>query len=102
MTFRNVIFTLLPVGRGRPATRQRPATIPVLVAAVLLAGCGDAPDRGDAPDATVGHAAEEYSAAIDSARAVLDSVMAAGDIPGLSVAVGIGIRNPLVRRIWIF
>ena len=64
--------------------------MPVLAAALLLAGCGDAADRGDAPDPTVGHAAEEYSAAIGSARAILDSVMAAGNIPGLSVAVGMG------------
>lgn len=84
MTFCNAIFTLLPMGRGRPPTWHRPAKIPVLAAGLLLAGCSDAPDP------TVGHASEQYSAAIESARTVLDSVMAAGDIPGLSVAVGIG------------
>ena len=64
MTFRKVCFTVL-----------------------FVAGCGGSPP---AADPTVGHAAEEYSAAIESARAILDSVMVAEDIPGLSVAVGKG------------
>ncbi len=56
-----------------------------LAGALLLGGCAGPP-----PDPTVGYAAREYATAIDSARAVLDSVMAAEDIPGLSVAVGLG------------
>ena len=62
MTFRKVLFTVL-----------------------LVAGCGGSPP---AADPTVGHAAEGYFAAIESARAILDSVMVAENIPGLSVAVG--------------
>ncbi len=89
MTFCNVDVTLWPMGRGRPATWQRLTRVPVLAAAVLAAGVLSA-GCGDAPDPTVGHASGEHSAAIDSARAVLDSVMAAGGIPGLSVAVGMG------------
>lgn len=84
MTFCNVFFTCQSTGRGPAAPRQARPRATLLVATLLLAGCGEAPDP------TVGHVSPEYAEAIDAARAVLDSLMEAQDIPGLSVAVGRG------------
>ena len=85
MTFGNVLFTVCSIERSGPVSRQRWPKSALLVPALLLAGCG-AP--APAADTTVGDAAAEYSAAIESARALIDSLMAAQDIPGMSVAVG--------------
>lgn len=86
MTLRKVLFTSQSTGPSGPAgTLQWPRGAPV-VGALLLVACESAP----APDPTVGHANEEYSAAIESARALIDSLMEAQDIPGMSAAVGKG------------
>lgn len=68
--------------------------IPGVVLLAVVAGsgaCGEG--TGDAPGAPggaagVGVVAAAYEAAVDSARLLIDSLMAAEAIPGLSVAVG--------------
>ncbi|MDE2781410.1 MAG: serine hydrolase [Gemmatimonadota bacterium] len=64
----------------------------VLLAGALSGACGGEPQATDRPegDASLGFAAPEYSAAIESARGVLGAVMEEEAIPGLSVAVGRG------------
>lgn len=99
MTFCNVLFTSVQrtwrvdttdesqaSRRGCPAGTVPWPRVALAVGALLLVAC----DGAAAPDPAVGHVAEEYSAAVESARAILDSLIAAEDIPGLSVAVGRG------------
>ena len=87
MTFCKLLFTVFSFGPSNHPGRKQRWPGAALIAALLVAGCG-----GPAPEAdpTVGHAAEEYSAAIESARALIDSLMAAQNIPGMSAAVGMG------------
>ncbi len=84
MTLCNLLFTTPqqpPGGRSRRSLRTSAFSAAVL----LLAGCAGPP-----PDPTIGHASSEYSDAIGAARGIMDSVMAAGDMPGLSAAVARG------------
>ena len=71
---------------------RRPAFVILLAAWLAAAACGGALQTTDRPtaEASSGHAAPEHSAAIESARAILRSVMDEESIPGLSVAVGKG------------
>ena len=66
----------------------------LLLGASLATACGggsETPGAGTAASPqTVGHAAPEYAANIESARGILRSVMEEESIPGLSVAVGNG------------
>lgn len=71
---------------------KTPAFVILSAASLAVAACGGAPQTTDRPvaEATAGQAAPEYSAAIESARTILRSVMDEESIPGLSVAVGKG------------
>ncbi len=68
----------------------------ILLSAALAAACGEAVQTGDGTaggasvvaQSSVGHAAPEHVAAIESARDMLRAVMDEESIPGLSVAVG--------------
>lgn len=63
----------------------------LLLGALLASACAEEPQDADpTAEASAGYAAPEYSAAIESARDILRSVMAEESIPGLSVAVGQG------------
>ncbi len=96
-------------GRGLPVPpptiRRRGASVFVLLlGAWLTAACEGEPrpavrttgestgemSAGTAGETSAGHAAPEYSAAIESARGILRSVMEEESIPGLSAAVGKG------------
>ena len=96
MTFGNLLFTVCAGRNGSGATPPRPQTAQFIVvpwlAAALLAGCGQgAPASDPAGGRNPGtHAAEGYGDAIASARALIDSLMEARGIPGMSVAVGQG------------
>lgn len=86
MTLCKVLFTSQSIGCGDPARTKPRFASALAVGALLLVSCeGTLP-----PDPAAGHMAEEYSEAIDAARTILDSIMAAENIPGLSVAVGRG------------
>ena len=93
MTFCNLLFTVGPGRSGSGRTPRHPKTAQSAVpwlAAVLLAACG-APAGDPAGGRNPGtHAAEGYGDAIASARALIDSLMEAQGIPGMSVAVGRG------------
>lgn len=74
------------VSRGVVQAWVNPGRVALAFVFVLLAGCGEA--RTDQPSSTVGQI--PYASAIEEARALLDSIMEAEAIPGLSVAIGRG------------
>ena len=68
----------------------RVAGVFALLAVLGSAACGEGGPAVEQPGdaAAVGTAADGYAAAAESARMLIDSLMAAEAIPGLSVAVG--------------
>ncbi len=71
---------------------RKSAPVVIALAATGAMGCGEGGGTSEQGDGggSAGSSAGEHSAAIESARLLIDSLMEAEDIPGLSVAVGRG------------
>ena len=72
--------------------RERISPVVVVLVALLAVACGEGVPTSDPTTevTSVGHTAPEHSAAIESARGIVRSVMEEESIPGLSVAVAKG------------
>ena len=72
--------------------RGRISAVVVVLVALLAVACGEGIQTSDQTTevTSVGHTAPEHSAAIESARGIVRSVMEQESIPGLSVAVAKG------------
>lgn len=72
--------------------RGRISAVVVVLVALLAVACGEGVQTSDQTTevTSVGHTAPEHSAAIESARGIVRSVMEEESIPGLSVAVAKG------------
>ena len=72
--------------------RGRISAVVVVLVALVAVACGEGVQTSDQTTEVtlVGHAAPEHSAAIESARGIVRSVMEEESIPGLSVAVAKG------------
>ena len=72
--------------------RGRISAVVVVLVALLAVACGEGIQTSDQTTevTSVGHTAPEHSAAIESARGIVRSVMEEESIPGLSVAVAKG------------
>lgn len=72
--------------------RGRISAVVVVLVALLAVACGEGVQTSDQTTevTSVGHTAPEHSAAIESARGIVRSVLEQESIPGLSVAVAKG------------
>ena len=72
--------------------RGRISAVVVVLVALVAVACGEGVQTSDQTTEVtlVGHTAPEHSAAIESARGIVRSVMEEESIPGLSVAVAKG------------